>query len=148
MADSKLSALTAATTAGGSDLLYLVQGTSSKKITVSNFLGGMGNVTFTGNVVYGGNAQTISAAGGVISIATPITHLTAGLSSGLIYIPAGSSGQIKYVTMLSTTGGAYTLSSNTSGNAAIVFDHAGDTAQLLFTDNKWFVVGGTANVTY
>lgn len=38
MADSKVSELTAATSAGGSDLLYLVQTNTSKKITVAALL--------------------------------------------------------------------------------------------------------------
>ncbi len=47
MADTKVSALTAATSASSDDLLYLVDdpgGTpTSKKITVANFLGGTSN---------------------------------------------------------------------------------------------------------
>lgn len=38
MADSKLSELTNVTTANSTDLLYLVQSSSSKKITASNLL--------------------------------------------------------------------------------------------------------------
>ena len=36
MADAKLSELTAATTAAGTDSLYLVQSSASRKITVAN----------------------------------------------------------------------------------------------------------------
>lgn len=51
--------------------------------------------------------------------------------------------------MTATAGGAYALAtSNVAGNATITLDNVGDTATLLFTNSKWFVVGGTANVTY
>ncbi len=39
MADAKVSELTAASSAAASDLLYIVDGTDSKKITVENIFG-------------------------------------------------------------------------------------------------------------
>ena len=147
MADSKLSSLTAATSAGGSDLLYLVQGTDSKKITVANFLNGLGNVAFVGNVVYGGTAQSLTTPGSINTL-TPITHLTADATGGGLTINRGTAGQVKFVTLVSTTGGAYALSGNIAGGATVTFDRVGDTAQLMYTSSNWYVVGGTANVTY
>jgi hypothetical protein len=41
MADSKVSELTAATSAGATDLVYLVQTSTSKKITAGNLLSSM-----------------------------------------------------------------------------------------------------------
>ena len=67
MADSKVSELTSATSAGGSDVLYLVQSNTSKKITVANFLGNAGNVTLTGNINIGGTPQSLGAPG-IISL--------------------------------------------------------------------------------
>lgn len=148
MADAKVSELTAATSAGGSDLLYLIQSNTSKRITVGNLFANAGNVTLTGNVNLGGTPQTLSSPG-IISLTTPITHLTVDAIGGTLQIPQGTSGQVKILTLIASSGGTYTLNySNVAGNANVVFDAVGDTAQMLFTNSKWFVIGGTANVTY
>lgn len=148
MADSKVSALTAATSAGGSDLLYLVQSNTSKKITVANFLANAGNVTLTGNINVGGTPQSLSSPG-IIALNTPITHLTVDAIGGTLQIPAGTTGQVKILTLISSSGGTFTINyANVAGNANVSFDAVGDTAQLLYTNNKWYVIGGTANVTY
>lgn len=147
MADSKVSELTSATSAGGSDQLYLVQSNTSKKITVGTLLSTAGNVTLSGNITIGNTPQTLAAAG-IISLAVPITHVQVDTGTYALQIPTGYQGQIKYIAMTSSSGGKYTLTSNIAGNGTITFDRNGDTAQLLFTNNKWYVVGGTANVTY
>jgi hypothetical protein len=148
MADAKVSELTSATSAGGSDVLYLVQTNASKKISVANFFGNISNPTFTGNVVVGGTPQTLGAPG-IININTPITQLSADAIGGILQIPSGAQGQTKYLVMTATAGGSYTIAtSNIAGNATVTFDNVGDTSTLLYTNSKWFVVGGTANVTY
>ena len=147
MADSKVSELTAATAASGSDLLYIVQSNTSKKITVANLLANAADPTLSGNIKIGGTVQLLAAAG-AISLTSPITHLTSDASGGTLTISSGVQGQIKYITMIANSGGTYTISSNVAGSGSIVFNNVGDTAQLLFTNNKWFVIGGTASVTY
>lgn len=148
MADSKVSQLTVATSAGGSDLLYLVQSNTSKRITVGNLFANAGNVTLTGNINIGSSPQNLSSPG-IISLTTPITHLSADAIGGELQLPLGTSGQIKYIVMTINLGGPYSIAiSNIAGNANVVFDRVGDTAQLLCTNNKWYVIGGTANVTY
>ena len=147
MADSKVSELTAATSVGGSDVLYLVQSSTSKKVTVATLFQNAANVTLSGNINIGGTVQSL-AAPGIISLTTPITHLTVDASGGALAINQGTSGQTKTIVMIASAGGTYTLSANVAGSGTITFDRVGDTAQLLFTNSKWFVIGGTANVTY
>lgn len=148
MADAKVSELTSATSAGGSDVFYVVQSNTSKKITAANLFGNISNPTLTGNVFIGGTPQSLGAPG-IISITTPITHLSSDAIGGTLQIPTGTQGQTKFLVMTATEGGAYTVAtSNVAGNATITFDNVGDTSTLLFTNSKWFVVGGTANVTY
>ena len=48
--------------------------------------------------------------------------------------------------MTSTAGGAYTLTGNIAGDQTITFNSVGDTATLLYVNNKWFMVGGTATI--
>lgn len=148
MADSKVSALTAATSTGGSDLLYIVQSNTSKKITVANFLANASNITLSGTINIGSTPQSLGSPG-IVSLNVPITHLSSDALGGTIHMPQGTTGQIKYLTLVSTAGGSYLINAaNMAGNANVVFDAVGDAAQLLFTNNKWYVIGGTANVTY
>lgn len=148
MADSKVSALTTATSVGGSDYLYLVQSNTSKKVSAATLFANAGNVTFQGNINVGGTPQAL-AAPGIISLTTPITHLTVDASGGALQLPQGSTGQMKYVVLTTSSGGTYTINNaNVAGGGNIRFDSVGDTATLMYTNSKWFVVGGTANVTY
>lgn len=147
MADSKVSELTAATSVGGSDLLYLVQSNTSKRITAANFFSNAANVTLKGNINIDSSVQSL-ASPGIIDLTKPVTHLSADATGGTITIPNGTTNQIKILTMTSTSGGTYFLSGNIAGAGNVAFDRAGDTATVLYTNNRWFVIGGTANVTY
>lgn len=147
MADSKVSELTAATSVGGSDLLYLIQSNTSKKVTAATLFANAGNVTLKGNVNLDSSVQLLSSPG-IIDLTKPVTHLSADASGGTLSIPTGTTNQVKILTMISTSGGAFTISSNLTSNTSVTFDKAGHTATMLYTNNKWFVIGGTANVTY
>ena len=146
MADSKISELTSATSLGVSDLLYVVQSGTSKKITAATLFANASNPTLKGNVALDSSVQSIIASGTTVDLTKPVSHLTADASGGSIVIPEGSTNQIKIIAMIATTGGAYTLSTNTAGSATITFNSVGDTATLLFTNNKWYMIGGTATI--
>ena len=148
MADSKVSDLASATSIGGSDLFYLVQSNTSKKVTASTLYSNAANVSLSGRTTLGGTPQTLGAPG-IVNVNAPITHLSADATGGTLNIPQGSDGQIKIVVLTSTAGGSYTFNtSNLAGNANVVFDSVGDSSTLLFTNSFWYVIGGTANVTY
>lgn len=146
MADSKVSELTSATTVGGSDLLYLVQSNTSKKVTAATLFSNAANVTLKGNINLDSSTQLLASPGN-IDLTKPITHLSSDAGGGTIAIPTGTAGQIKVVVMIATAGGTYTIGSNIANNANVVFNAVGDTATLLYTNNKWFVIGGTASLT-
>lgn len=141
MADSKVSGLTAATSLGGSDLLYLVQSNTSKKITVANFFSNASNVKLSGNINIGGTPQSLGSPG-LISLTTPITHLSVDSSGGILQLPEGTNGQIKILTLISSSGGTYTVNpTHLASSANVKFNSVGDTSILLFTQNKWYVIG-------
>lgn len=146
MADSKVSELTSATSVGGSDVLYLVQSSTSKKVTASTLFANASNVTLKGNVNLESSVQLLASAG-IIDLTKPVTHLSVGAGTGTCAIPAGTTNQVKIIAMIDNGGGSYTISSNIANNASIVFDSIGDTATLLYTNNKWYVIGGTATIT-
>ena len=147
MAKLKLSELTEATATNPGDLLYVVQSNTSKKIKVSNFLADLDNPTLKGNIVIGSTPETITSPG-PISLTTPISYLNIDAVGGVLTIPNGANGQNKILVTISAAGGQYTLSTNVAGNATVQFNNVGDTATMLYTNSKWFVIGGTANVTY
>lgn len=147
MADSKVSELTSATSLGVSDLFYVVQSNTSKKITAAKVFENAANVTLKGNVNFDPSVQLL-AAPGIIDLTKPVTQLTVGASNGTLTLQTGTPGQLKILVMTSSSGGTYYVTSNVASSANISFNNAGDTATLLFTNNKWYMIGGTANITY
>lgn len=147
MADSKVSELTSATTLGGSDVLYLVQSNTSKKITAGTLFANAANTTLKGTTSLDSNVQLLSSPG-IIDITRPITHVSSDASGGLLTIPAGSTNQIKIIVMIASAGGTFTLTgTNISNLDNVIFSARGNTATMLYTDSKWYVVGGTARVS-
>jgi hypothetical protein len=150
MADSKVTAMTAATSVLGTDVLYLVKPATSPydhKVTVANLFGGIAvPVVLQDDLILGGTVQTLTSAG-AISIATLVTKITSPSGAGTLTIADGVDGQIKVIIMVSNSAShALTISSNI-GHSSIVFNSAGDTANLIFLTGNWYFLGGTATVT-
>lgn len=146
MADSKVSNLPIATTVNSSDAFYIVQG-SSKQITASKLFENVINATLRGNVAYSSNIDLLSTPGQAVDLSRTVTHLTVGASGGNISIPQGKESQLKIIVMISNSGGTLTLTGNIVNNGNVIFNNVGDTATLLYTNNRWFITGGTATIT-
>ena len=93
MADSKLSELSAATTAAGTDSTYLVQSSTSKSITVANLFGNISTPTQFTNSIQVGDHLTITAAS-AISPTYNVTYINNPSGAGACTIGAGLDGQI------------------------------------------------------
>ena len=146
MADSKVSDLTAATSIGGSDLFYVVQSNLSKNVTAATVFANASNVTLKGTIGIDTSVQQLSSPG-IVDLSKPITQLSADATGGTIVITRPEINQFKYIVMTSTAGGSYTISGgNVAGSQTITFSNVGDTATLLYVNNKWFMVGGTATI--
>jgi len=145
MADSKLSELTAATSAASSDTLYIVQSGTSKKISVSALFGGLDMPAVFSDKLQVQGSERITA-GGAISVAETITYITNPDSSAGLTIAAGSEGQVKIIIMTANTGNALMTLAGSNVAGIIEFNAEGDTATLIYTDNKWFMVGGSAAI--
>jgi len=150
MADSKVTAMTAATSVLGTDVLYLVKPATSPydhKVTVANLFGGIAvPVVLQDDLILGGTVQTLTSAG-AISIATLVTKITSPSGAGTLTIADGVDGQIKVIIMVSNNANhALTINSNI-GHTSIVFNSVGDTANLIFLSGNWYFLGGTATVT-
>ena len=148
MADSKVSELTAATSVAATDKLYLVAGSDSKNITIANVFATVPTpASFAGKFSIAGTPDTITAPG-VISVATNTTLITNPSGNGNCTIGAGVAGQIKNIIMTSNTGSnTVTLQDSQLGHSSIAFVNAGDTAQIIYLNDKWYRIGGTATVS-
>jgi len=146
MADSKLSELTAATSAAVSDVLYLVQSGVSKRITAGNLFANIDFPAIFKDLVQIQDENEMTSIG-AIDITTNITKINDPDQAGALTIASGADGQMKFIIMTSNTG-AHTLTLSGSGvEGSIAFDSAGDTATLMYTGTKWYMVGGTATIT-
>jgi len=148
MADSKLSELTAATTAAATDTAYLVQSSVSKQITVANLFGNVSTpVQFT-NSIQVGDHNTITAAG-AISTDYNVTYINDPSGGGTCSIGAGLDGQIIIIIMSSNSGGHTIQVSGANVAQTISLDAVGESATMLYDTglSKWFFIGGSATVT-
>lgn len=143
MAKLKLSELERVASANPNDLIYLVQSSTSKGITVHDLLGTANDISLQGNVTFGGEPQIISASGSFVDLTTPITYLRVPSGSQDINIPNGANGQIKVFITQSSSGGTFSLRGNILGSG-LNFSATGDDAIVVYSGNAWFVVGQTA----
>ena len=105
----------------------------------------LGNVSkkFYKPLILGQVPQVLSGAGAV-DITSQITHLVTGAADALTLVD-GIEGQIKHIIM-KTDGGDGTLTPVNLGNGTtITFDNA-DSAQLIFTNGNWYMIGGNATL--
>ena len=148
MADSKLSELTSATSAGASDTTYLVQSSVSKQITVQNLFGNVSTpVQFT-NSIQIGDHQTMTAVG-AISTAYNVTYLNDVSAGGTCSLGTGLDGQVIIIIMSSNSGGHTVQISGANVAQTISLDAAGESATMLYDTglSKWFFIGGSATVS-
>jgi hypothetical protein len=150
MADSKVSELTAATTVNSADLLYLIQSSTDKKISISTLLANLPNTLTKVGGLFAFNLsspQTIANAG-TINATTFFTVIsnTAGVYS--LNIDDGTYvGQLKLV-MCSAAAGTSSITSNIKGASSIAFTEPGQTAILIWYNSDWWIIGGSATVTF
>jgi hypothetical protein len=146
MADAKLSELTAATSAAATDVLYSVQGSNSKKMTVATLFADVATPVKFSDTISIADTNTMSSSGEII-VTTNITYISNPDSSGTYTLAAAVDGQVKIVIMTANTGGhTCTIQAENIEND-ISFTAAGHTATLLYTNSKWYFIGGTATVS-
>ena len=144
MADKKITALTASPALSTDDLFHVVDSPASspsnKKITTTN--------VFTKIPIYIGFAdtqQTLTGAGAINSSTSTTLLVTTG-ADALTIADGAVNGQVKFIVM-KTDGGTGTLTGANLVGTSIAFADAGRAATLLWTDSKWYMVGGNATFT-
>lgn len=149
MADSKITELTAATSVNPADVLYLVQSSTDKKLSISTLLANLPNTLtqFSGLIAVGlANAQTLTGSG-AIDITKFATILNNSAGTYLATIADGTyQGQLKLI-LCNSASGTTNISANLRGCTA-AFTRTGDTLLLVWYGSDWYVIGGTATVTF
>lgn len=151
MADTKVTGMTAATSIAASDVTYLVKPSTSPydhKITMTNLFGGIPvPVICEDDFVLGGTPQTLTSAG-AISVDTLVTTITDPDGAGVCTIADGANnGQIKVILMPSNASAHQISITANIAHTSIVFNSAGDTANLMYYGGVWYFIGGTATVS-
>lgn len=148
MADTKVSEMTAATSVNSADVVYLVQNSTDKKLSMSTLLGNLPNTPMKvgGLFSLSGTAQTVANTGTITTTQT-VTIITNDGPSSVLTINNGTyEGQIKVI-LVSTMGGTSTISSNVSCDS-VVFDSPGQSVQLMWQNGVWWPIGGTATINF
>ena len=95
--------------------------------------------------LYGKTAQTLTDAGAV-SLTESTTFIVTTTTSALT-LANGTENQKKLIVMKTDGGDATLTPSNIGIGTNIVFDDVDDSADLVFMNGKWHMIGGTATLT-
>ena len=149
MADSKVSELTAATSVNSADVLYLIQSNTDKKISMSTLLANLPNTLtkFSGLLALSLNSPQTLAGSGTVNATTFLTTISNTSGSFALTLADGTHvGQLKLIMCTAATGTSTISSGLRSCTAA--FTETGHTLLLVWYDNDWWPIGGTATLTY
>ena len=147
MSDSKVTEMTAATSVNSADVLYLIQNSTDKKVSVATLLANLPNTAtkLSGTFALGNSAQIINNSGAV-NVTSSVTMITNDAASQLTIANGANEGQIKVI-ICTAAANTTTLTSNV-GPGAISFQRAGHTVLLIWQNGSWWPIGGTAPISY
>ena len=137
MSDKTITELDALTVTASTDQLitYDASASSTLNLTVANLVNKL--PTWLG---FSQTAQTLSGAGAV-DVTSAITWVVTTGANALT-LADGTEGQVKFIIMKTDAGnGTLTPSSTPANYSTIQFNDVGDSAQLLFTNAVWHIVG-------
>ena len=140
MADLKVSELESANALGGSDLLYVVQDGTSKKIAASALFSTVSDPTLVGNIQIGGAVQTLTTAG-TVSVSVPRTLLIGGQSANTLEIVNGNvlpATIFLYTPGVPASGTGLRFTEGTTSTETITVSYANNKIKLNgFFPNEW-----------
>lgn len=141
MADTKVSALVAASVVNSTDYLLLVQNGNSIKLDIETLATKM---PVRLNVIEASESLIIAGALATNKVYSKIKALTAGVAYTLA---AGTHGMEKYIVCDSadvTTPTAVLTITSGSGISTATFNAVGDSLHLKNIDGSWYVVGSNS----
>ena len=149
MADSKVSELTAATSVNSADVLYLIQSSTDKKLSMSTLLANLPNTLtkFSGLIALSLNNPQTLVGSGTINATTFMTRISNAAGTFALTIADGThDGQLKLI-MCTAASGTSSITSNLRGCTA-AFTETGHTLLCVWFDSDWWPIGGTATLTF
>lgn len=147
MADTKVSALTAATVVNAGDYLLIVQGGNSLKIDIQTLLQKMP----TRNIILeAAEALAVGTIAVPVAVATNVltSKLTASTVAGVYTLAAGTHGMEKFIVCSAVQATPFAVITITSGAGitTATFNAVGDTLHLKNVDGLWYVAGSNSVV--
>lgn len=143
MADTKVSALTAATTLGLSDYFLLVQGGSSLKVSAEVIA-----LKMPSRIIINEASETVTT--GAIATNKLTTKLAIADPAAAYTLAAGTHGMEKEIVCNATSGASpsavITVTGGYSGLSTITFNAIGDSVYLKNIDSVWYVLGSNSVV--
>lgn len=145
MPDKKVDQYEPATSWSGAELLYVVQGALDKCLSLTTLFSNIPVLAkFTGKIGLGGTPNNVTGSGA--ADVTKTTTFVTNTAPSTLSLPAGNfDGQVKLIIAQSIVGNVSLL--GTLGSNGITLTKTGDSAVVLYTQGKWWFVGGSALVT-
>ena len=132
--------------AGDTDAYLIMADASTDRVgvgvqTPAEKLDVNGNLAVSGGFLrMAQSPQSISGTGALVAnVTAAITNITT-TGSATISLADGVQGQIKQFVMITDGGDAVLTPSNRGGFANITVNDVGDTVNLLFSNNKWYII--------
>lgn len=140
---SKVSDLPIASNTTPSDVLYLVQGSVDKQLSILNLFANLSTPLGAGVLSFPQTPEIITS--GAVSLTIPVSQLSLN-GNTTITLANGTPQQIKILVATATAGSSSATINANIFNTSITFSKAGDTAMLMYTGTAWAFIGGTARV--
>ena len=132
--------------AGDTDAYLIMADASTDRVgvgvqTPAEKLDVNGNLAVSGGFLrMAQSPQSISGTGALVAnVTAAITNITT-TGAATISLADGVQGQIKQFVMITDGGDAVLTPSNRGGFANITVNDVGDTVNLLFSNNKWYII--------
>jgi hypothetical protein len=139
MADKAISQLDSATTLSSGDVLPIVNGGVTKKVTLATLFAQMFDATFTGLIKIGGSTETKSS--GTLAVDRTISFVTNGSVSPVnIALPNPAQDMVKIIIANALSGDVNITSANGNGWSSLPLTTQGDCLILLYAGSKWNVL--------
>lgn len=140
MADKKISGLVETTSVSMTDVFPIVQGTTTKKITIGTLFGNIpGDIVYSGAVTYALAPEVVSS--GAISTTIPISFLVNQTGDNVtLTLNGGDLNLEKTLIATDLTTNPVIVTLNGAGFTSLTFNATNATAKIIYTNDTWYIL--------
>jgi hypothetical protein len=140
MTDKKVSELTVVTSVNTTDVLPLVQSGSTKRVTADVLFNNVpGNLKYAGVLAQSITPEVVTS--GAVNVTSNMSHLSNSTGVDVtLTLPAGTPWMEKTLVATVLTSNNVIVTLDGEGFTTLTFNDVGDTAKLLYTNSKWYVL--------